>query len=520
MNLSESSPSSARRSLVQHSLISIVIPLLFVVAASVYLHPVVLNGFFNRPHWTYLVLLTAVSIGQVVSGNALMRERIVGFAPRLRELLLFLIGSYGVLVLVDGSVFRGEWGPVSAAFMYPLVLVVVTWLLGYAIHHALKRREHFLALTEGKSGDTLVRVVRDLSDEAGEADAAVGFVRRIVLVLQVVHLVLLSALLVAESSPRPVWIVLALAYVATSFLITILLNRYLEVNRLIGAGIVPSGAYSSRRNGWLLLVLAVTIAVVVPVSREGAVIPPERIGDALVSLNERLNRRTLEREASGLTVTFDSEERFGPDLLPEIGEGALERSDIIARIARIVGLVIAGALGVGLLFFLIRPLLRRGGGIKLGRRRRFGIRELLVRLRSRIRALLRWIRERPEATARTVRSVVRQIRTAQDARRELRASQAKKRERQREISANPFVREMVRIVRWGTGNGIPYRRSEGVSDYLERIAASYPQGRGEIRTVRSVFERAVYSSHAIANEEQNRYSAAAKSLVRMRGEHG
>lgn len=520
--MSASNSYTAKGALLQHSLIAILLPFSFVASLAVHLYPVILDEFFAPPPNLYLLVLAAVAVGQAASANALMAERVVGFAPRIRELILFLVVGYGVLVLLDGSVFRGQWSPLSAVYLYPLVLIVVLWLLAYSLHRALKRRELFLALLEGKDGRELVNTVRDLSQESGETESAITLTRRLSLVLLLVHLVLLLAALISQSELSEFAIGVSLAQVAMVFIVTVTANRYSEVHFLQGTGVVPSAQYRSRRNRGMVLIAIVALAVAVPVSRDGAVISPQRIADALTSLNERMNRRTVESDGPS-EVTFDSlaDESFGPAAEVEGGQGVMQTFDVITTIARIVGIAIAAALGVGFLYFMIRPLLDRSGTERKGLSHYTSkLKAALGRIADGLRRFAAWLRERPQSIARTARTVADQVRKAGEARQERRAARVRAREREREIAANPYVRSFVRIARWGASNGLPYRSSSGATTYLQGVAQSLPEAAAAANTLARTLERAVYSSHHIQDDERAQFDEAVKTITRMRGHHG
>lgn len=520
--MSASNAYTSKGALLQHSLIAILLPFSFVAAVAVHLYPVALHEFFAAPPDLYLLVLAAVAVGQAASANALMAERVVGFAPRIRELILFLVVGYGVLVLLDGSVFQGDWSPLSAVYIYPLVLIVLLWLLAYSLHRALKRRELFLALIEGKDGRDLVNTVRDLSEESGDTESAITLTRRLSLVLLVFHLVVLLAALISQPQLSRAATALSLLQVATVFVVTVTANRHAEVHFLQGTGVVPGAQYRSRRNRGMVLITIVALAVAIPVSRDGAVISPQRIADALTALNDRINRRTVESDGPS-EVTFDSlaDESLGQDSVVEGGQGVMQTSDTIAAIARVVAIVIAGALGLGFLYFMIRPLLDRGKHERKGfAYYRSRLNAAFKRMGEGVRRFVAWLRERPQSIARTARTVAEQVRKAGEAREERRAARVRARERKREISADPYVRSFVRIVRWGAANGLSYRTSSGATTYLQRVADALPEAAPAAHTLARTLERAVYSPHDVEGDERAQFDEAVKTITRMRGHHG
>jgi hypothetical protein len=511
--------SNPRNALVQHALIAIAVPFTTVAAMATHLYPALLDRFFAPPPDLYLLVLLMVAIGQAVSANALMKERIVGFAPRIRELVLFLIGSYAVLVLLDGAVFRGELQPLSAVYIYPLVLASVLWLLCYVLHRALKRRELYLSLVESKEGAELVNAVREMSEESGETDSAIRLMRRLTLVLLVFHLVMLTGMLISVPEPPALSAGLAVAQVATAFLTLVTANRYTEMHYLLGSGVVPDRRYRRRRNAGVLLVAMIALGVAIPVSRDKPAFSPDRIGDMLVQLNEMMNRRTLDREAPQ-AVVFDSESNdgFGPSYRPETESEQVERSDFVARIARVVAIAVAVTLAGWFLYFLVRPLVttrrrRAGAGastylarvVALGRRFLEGI-----------RALLAWFREQPQAVARTTRTVTEKVQRAIAERQERRSEQQRRRRREKQIAADPYVRAVVRVARWAASRGIRYERGQGVRTFLNRVTERFPDLSEYLETVSRVVERAVYSSHEIAEAERELFTSSVKTLLRTK----
>jgi hypothetical protein len=247
-------------------------------------------------------------------------------------------------------------------------------------------------------------------------------------------------------------------------------------------------------------------------------IPPQRIADALVQMNERLNRRPVETGGTGLQVEFGETGSTTSDFGPAVGQGQMQTNATIERVARLVGLVIVLVLGVGFLAFLVRPLFSRDRSIlRFDLRRFFRFKEFAIWIVRRARSIVAWFRSRPRAMRRTMTTVVDQVREVQSRRREAIRQRSRRRERERMIATNLYVRGMVRVARWGTRIGLVYTRTEGGSRYLGRVEERFPVEHEAIQTLREIYERAVYSSHDITEQDQQRFNRCLQTVIRLRG---
>lgn len=508
-----------RSVVVQHSLVAVLVPFVVVATTAAYVHVALLAEFFAAPPAMHLIVLAVVAMIRTASENALSWAGTGAMGARVRELVLVLLGAYAAMVLIEGGIFRGEFAPGSSDYVYPTLLVLIEWLTGYAFLRMLRPRRLFTSLVAGKEGRPLFNAVRDASAESKEVDAALRTLRRVLVAVETANVIFLVAVNIAVKSP-PTWVAVgAVAHTTVCSLALVAVGRWAEMHRITGAGVVPDADYRRRRNGGALLVIAVAAVAAVFVSRSEPVIPPRLIGDALVGLNERLNRRQLRPSTVGMEFTdaelgADDLEAFRPT-----GDGeARERSDLAARIARIVGICIALALGGGVVAFLILPLIRR-------LRERTGapesLRDRLVgvwrRVAESLARLGEWLRRQRRAVVESGQAVLREVRAAHKERVKRRMERTETRERLRAIRGSYYVRELLKVVRWAERRGVDFHRHEGASRFLDRVRAKYPDLADRIETIRGTFERGVYSSHEVDEAERTRYAVTIQELTRIGG---
>ena len=184
------------RSLV-HPLLSIFLPLLFLLSADQLLRPLFPGISWFPRHLAPLLL--AAGLEEAVMGNLLFKER-AAFLARVRELVVLLALAFGILFILLG-VRSGRGFHLSPLLIYPLTVTLLQWLLSHGIHSGLRERELLLSALAGKSGAVLRHCLRGSSYQAGLTVRILRNIRAGVVAFQIQVIALLVAAAVLKRQP-------------------------------------------------------------------------------------------------------------------------------------------------------------------------------------------------------------------------------------------------------------------------------------------------------------------------------
>jgi hypothetical protein len=506
---------------VLHPFFSVCLSFLFIITFYTYLHNLLLHQFFPAAHPVFIFLLAAVALGESVSANALMKQRIVGIAPRIREIVLFLLFSFLFLMIFTGDVFEGDLSPLKGEILFPLVLILIEWIICFVIHRALKRRELFIQLTGGKSGKELVNAVRELFKEAGDSKDGRKTVKRFIIIFQAIVLVLLLAVFISFDNVKPIWILLGALHSVLSFLAIISLNHAGHEEELLGSGLRMDKKLRRRRNGAAFFFLLLCFCIVFPLSSDNSVFSAQAIADFLVRVNDMMNLRPLQVDDTQELVFSQTEADQQTDYSAQQVSGKIEGRGVLADVVKIIGMILLVLAGVFFIYFLIKPLFSRGNTEKKSfsdyvSRILAGIKRGWERVTASPRLLLKWIKRQRETIGSTTRTLIEKVQESRDAVREVRRKRAEQRSEQKRVLSNTFVKEYLTLIRWAERNGRAFRKSMGPLRFLEHMAELFPEKREELMKAGSLFEEAMYSGRALDKGTVEEFSDLVKSINKLK----
>lgn len=503
-----------------HPFLATAIPFLLLLSVETFVRAMVLHAVLPLPGYLWPLLLL-VGVIQAVSANRMAEEGTNSIAPRLRELLLILIGTLVLFMLAQGHLLRGDVNPVKADVLYPLALTFVYWIVAFALHRNMREREAFLALVVDQDGDQLKTAFRDYAEEATTAATRMRALRRAVLWFQTLALLAFLILLIAVDPIEPWWTVLALGHVGFGLVVLAIINGFVEEQQHLGEGLPLPAPLQRRRVRATVLTLLLTVAVAAPLTGREALLPAEAIGAFMEWLEERL--RLPEREVrvrvreGGDTEVFD--ENFREPDLGELG-GEREENEFLERLVRIV-LITAGALLlIGLLYFLIRPMLSRDYRERLRQSRPLA--RLAAAVGRFFASFVESLRRMIAAIARSRRSLARFGEALVERARERSAARAAARAReagldkQRQRSVGQASRAFVRLIRWAERGGVPFRAWMGPLEYLREVADRSAANAAALMEIGAIFEQIAYAANDPPAERSQTYYDLIKEVTRHR----
>lgn len=505
---------------VVHPFISVFVPFIFLYTVIV----VLVGGAFTMydvqvfPPFFFVILLLA-GVSESVTGNMLYKERITGIAPRLREFVLVLIVSFGLILLFYGDLTRGDIDLTRFNIWLSLIIVASQWLFSYYVHQKLREREVFLSFFEGKEERSFQKIYADHNHEGGEAIKALQSLRKLTFGFISVAFVLLLIMTWGVNVPlRGIDGILVFVLFTSFYLITATLNRYIEMQQVMSAGYVVNRQQARQKFTTMLLVFAVVGIIALPVSGSRPLLPVsylEAVVDWLAELGRR-ERRVEDVEPPSLSTEQTTEELpdyLGPAqrLLGERGGGS--------NIGPIVGWILLGLIGLGLLYFLIAPLMRiRRSGGNVGEVVVARLQKLLANIGRAIGSIgnaFRQILRESRKVKGLFAKIREQAKAVAEAREEAAARRAGVSKRDRRIQSK-VLKSFMRFTRWAKRYEVSFHPSIAPREFSELVARRVPERRDDVVEIARIFEEIIYSHHEIENSLQIRYHEKVSAVVKTR----
>jgi hypothetical protein len=477
-----------------HPLMAVGLPFFFLQALDGLMRLGIIPGHAAGPAGTLVVVLLA-GASRAVAANILGRERISGAAALLRELVLTLAACFVLLFLLTGRLFRGDVNPLDPALAWPLVLCAAQWFLTWIIQGALRARELFLALIAGKSGHALVAAAHDAGGEAGQAHESFMRLQSLVVVLQlfaIIPWIILEAVnsITGGASPGFALTARIVVNVVAGVVFLVILRGFADESSSRAAGVTLEQVGGSRRYGMPLAGVTALFIASAALAGGNSIAPLALIGRLLAWLNSLGSGYTPPPAAPLQPQQVQPNDSTAQMLA---GLPALKPTPVLDEILRIAGFVLAAAAAAGFLYFVARPLLRRG--LFTAARRFHPLRAaaraavLLARFLAGIPAgLARWLRSPGKGISAIPRAILAGLRDAAAAN----AAAARVKEKAARVSRGRAVREFRRLARWGGRTGVDLSASEGPMDYARRLLLRAPAKEAAIREAARVFETLVY----------------------------
>ena len=496
-----------QRSIV-HPLSSIVLPFLFLLSADQILR-LLIPGVELFPLRVMPLLLFA-GVEEAVMGNLLFKER-ASFLARVRELVAVLAIVFAVLLLL--LALRSGLGlHLSARLAYPLLLVLLQWLLSNGIHSRLRERELLLGALEGRRGAELRHTLRDSSFQAGSTVRALRSIRGLIVVFQIVIVILLIGVGIQGLNPSLTAGLVASLHAVAGLLFLGMTATFTEEQFLLGSGAVVPLSFQRRRLLYSLSILGTTAALVLLASRNSAIFPLS----ALIALLEKLGSLLRFEPNRGVTEALEKavmNRRSYYDAL--LRQSPAPLNPLFLLFAAILRRLFITLLGTGLFLFLVSPLFSQDFLDRL--------RELkpLQALRKKLRALARfclrlwlelanWFLQPRDRRGLSIE----QLGAGRPDRLGRLRSAGRSSVRKR-VQMGRVLRAFVSLLRWGESLGISYFPFNTPQEYTQRLAAAIPAGNKHLDFVVDVFEEVMFSTHLVPWPRISRYYRSIRTLRRL-----
>lgn len=481
--------------------VAVLSPFLFLWTLYLALRGAVLDGFMAPLPGFFPFLLLAVGTLDVLV--SLRQQRFSGTGAKLREIAIVIIGAYLLLLLTRGDLVQGDFDPTKPDVIAGLALVVLQWLISLGLFRALAHRTHFLRLCADAPPETRAKHVQELNSEHSSADDGLDTVRRVLLWLGAVLLVVVIA---AHGIASGVVIrgteTLLILYTAHLLLALFILNRAKTEHALLSDGLeMPEEAL--RHQTWLFIGITALVALaVLPIVGKESAFPARYLAEFVQTLDERLfGSETMTLRPSETTGRIARREREDFEIQRDYADPTVDTSTpLTQRIARIVGIAVLGLIGVGVLYFLVRPLFSERDG-------EFNLAAGIARLRSRfqtimasipkaIRDLVAWLRRPKRGLRSAAKGLLQRIQESPLPVARKRKSWEAGRSRSDRKALGKAVRAFVRVVRWGERQGVPYSVATPPLEYVQRLNHRTENPNPQLTEAAELFEEIVFSPTA------------------------
>jgi hypothetical protein len=495
-----------------HPAIAMLMPFFFLQGVDAVVRVGIFGGIFPAPPPGFLLVVLLVGLSRTVVSNILRRAKGGGLAPRVREAVLSFAAALAVLTLLSGRPFRGEWNPLQPDVIWPMLLLVVQWLMTLQAQDALRAREMFLVVVEGKTGHALAAAAHGASGQAGESVQGVEKLKRTAItgmVVTVLTYLVYSGIAAHLAVNVPVAVSARILLEALAGIVTmVVFNGFIEEQLCSARGIPRAVSSGSLRYEAPLAGVGVLLLCSLALSGRASLLPMSLLARLLAFL-----RRFR------LHVAFTAPPPEAPPAQGATGGmeemlralGTRTPSPLWQEIGRILGIVAVVALAAAFAYFIVRPLLSRGAlkaarrlhPLRLIARRLAGLYAFLTELP---RAFSRWRRGPGKAFGDIPGSILATLReSARNARRESARSARRNRHtlRAERAARNRAVHEFLRLARWGEKKGVAFTAAEGPMEYAGRLVGGAPDKAASLLQAGELFEELVYSPVPRAHGERD-----------------
>jgi hypothetical protein len=504
------------RSSLLHPAIAIFMPFFLLQGLDALVRVGIFGPVFPAPPPGFLAVVLLVGLSRTVVSNILRRERAGGLAARFREAVLAFAAALAILTLLSGRPLRGQWNPLQPDVIWPMLLVVIQWLMTLQAHEALRAREMFLVVVEGKTGHALAAAAHGASGQAGESVQEVERLKRtavVGMVVTVLPYLVYSGIAAHFAVAVPVAASARVLLEALAGIVTMVVaNGFIDEQLCAARGIPRAVSAGSLRYAAPLAGVGMLLLCSLALSGRASLLPMSLLARLLAFLQRfrlRFAFTALPPEAPPAQGPTGGME----EMLRELGARA--PSPIVQEIVRILGIVAAVALAGAFAYFIVRPLLSRGAlqaarrlhPLRLLARRAAAFRAFLLRLPQ---ALSQWLRgpgrglrDIPRSILATLRESARKAgrESARSARRDDRAQRAAL--ARIRAARSRAVREFLRLARWGEKRGVAFTGAEGPREYAGRLAGGAPDVATSLIRAAELFEEIVYSPAPRARGERD-----------------
>jgi hypothetical protein len=395
--------------------------------------------------------------------------------------------------------------------VYLGVLLLIQWIIAHYIFNRFKVYRKFKNFVAGYRGDSLKSDMRSHSLLIRDSYESLKNLRKTVHIMQLIVFAAVSALLLAGIQLSIFSLIAAVVCVVTGLVSSITLSTYIDEYRFYIDGMTIHETLKQKRFGLVLILLVLCGLLILPLLRDVSLFPTSSIINALNWIVGLFPDFKFEFSAPDHLRRQSLRQRFPePEYSEEYQESPFFTN--LSVVIDIMGIVIAVLLVLGVLYFLLRPLFKKGIKniikdahpltllVKQIKRFVYLLKQVV---KEAVRSLLSLfgIEKKPELSAPPESGLYSLLKPK-------RTSLKKSRQK------NRVVRAFIILIKWGTRRKINFHPSLGPKEYINLIIEYMPRIKEHLTFIAETFEEAVFSTHIMQPAVIRRYIHDIKAVIR------
>jgi len=475
-----------------HPLISMAVPFLFIVAATVL--TVELTILKSPLTILQYAIILGSGFSRVILKRIFYQERIDKLNI-IREFILMTAAVYALFSVLKTGSFAKRFYP-DINNIYPALLTILQWGLTFRLHQLFHNREMLLDVIEGKEGFALIKELRNSAELAKDAYTDSLRFKPVFILLSCL---LFGLLIITTISPfRISWWAVSWTglFILAVVLSTMAINLFTQEYANLGEGFNFSRTTQKQRFNFALLFATICIILALSFANYKALFKLPEIKLPVMP--------TVRQEANFLFPTYPPLEKFLDKALY-----ANAPSLDLGRIFKIIAPVLLTILIIFIIVILVLPFFSRDFFRWLRRKR------IIRFLTEKAKAFLNFLKNIGSA----LKALFKKRNLLYSTKNSKQLTQHRRPERispgkQREI--NRVVRLFIKLLHWGKKRGIPYYSSQTACEYIAQLVVRYPLEQEALAMVVIIFEEAVFSSHILSKKTITRYKETIMQIMKMR----
>jgi hypothetical protein len=459
------------------------------------------SEFFNNiPWWFILIALACNILASIVlflltkshsDFTSFIRVNFFIYFPVLAVLTLFFYDTPQLLI-------------------FSAVLLFLQWILAHYIFNRFKDYWEFMHCVQDYRGSSLGQKLRSYSLLVADSVKSLRSLRKTMYILMMMIFCFTMILLLAGIELKLLSLTACLAFIIITLFFTSRMSIYLDEYRFYTEGIPLPAKFKQKRLAYALIIFFLSILFLFPLLKDRSLFPPAYLLIALnwiirlfplINFKIKIPRHLFEenREYSIPETDFNHEYQESPLI-----------KDLTALL-NILALVIAGLVILGVLYFLFKPLFKRGIKNLLK-----GKHPLALIIKKIILAFLLF-----KKLAREIIQALIELFSPVKKRHSLLAGPGVspallKPERigfKKRLQINRILRAFLVLIKWGKSLKIDFYPTLGPKEYVCLLVNKLPEKSSGLRFIADTFEEAVFSDHLIARATIKTYMYQIKEIT-------
>jgi hypothetical protein len=452
--------------------------------------------------WWFLLIAFACNLA--ASGVlSLLNRKHAEFSSFVRVNFFIYFPAMGILTL-----FLYE---IPQLIVYLGVLLFIQWIIAHYIFNRFKAYMEFKNFMAVYRGDSLKSDMRSRSLLIRDSYKNLKNLRKTIHIMQFVVFAAVSALLLAGIHLSIFSLIAAAVCIVTGLIASITLSTYIDEYRFYIDGINIHETLKQKRFGLALILLVLCALLIIPLLRDNSLFPTSSIINALnwivglfpdfkfeFSAPDHLRRHHQEQiEAETL---FTDEYRESPFFTN------------LSLVIDIMGIVIAVLLVLAVLYFLLKPLFKKG--IRNSFKDAHPLKLLVKHIKRFVYLLKRVVKEAVQALLSLFGIEKKQQLSAPQESGLYSLLKPKKTSLKKRRQKNRVVKAFVILIKWGARRKITFQPSLGPKEYANLIIEHMPRIKERLTFIADTFEEAVFSTHIMQPAVIRRYIHNIKEIIR------